>query len=508
VVPSSQAGLTATDAGVGRTTLQAFATGPVAVVVAVLAAVQTALAGRYGYHRDELYFLVAGDHPAAGYVDQPPLTPLLARAGTELFGDTLIGLRIVAILAYMAIVIVVALIARELGADRQAQTLAAVCGAVSGIVLVIGHMVSTATFDMLIWLLVSWFVLRLLRTGDGRWYLAIGAAVGVGMQNKYLILLLVFGLPASVLAVGPRRVLVTPWLAAGALIALAIALPNLWWQAAHGWPQLTVAGGISSKDGLENRLMFVPLQLVYVSPPFVPILVAGLLRLWRAPEIRWARAIAVAYPLLAVVVLAIGGKPYYVLPLLIVVLAAGAEPTVRWAHSVRRRTILAAVIAVSALVNAVATLPLLPPSVVGVVNAMNKEQGEQVGWPSLVQTVATVWERIPADQRERAVIFTQNYGEAGAIDKYRSAYGLPSAYSGHMSYADWGPPADSSDGPVILVHYPSNRAMARYFRDCSPVARVDNGYGLANDEQGTVIQLCAGTAGPWSSVWASLRHYY
>lgn len=505
MVPSSQA----TDTGVVRTsTLEAFAAGPVAVVVSVLAAIQTALSGRYGFHRDELYFLVAGDHPAAGYVDQPPLTPLLARASTELFGDTLVGLRAVAILAYAAIVIVVALIARELGGDRRAQTVAAVCAAVSGIVLVIGHMVSTATFDMLIWLLVSWFVLRLLRTGDGRLHLAIGAAVGVGMQNKYLIVLLVFGLLASVLAVGPRRVLITPWLAAGVVVALAIALPNLWWQAANGWPQLTVAGGISSKDGLENRLMFVPLQLVYVSPPFVPILVAGLLRLWRDPEIRWARAFAVAYPLLAVAVLAIGGKPYYVLPLLIVILAAGAEPAVRWAHTVRRRTILVAVIAVSAVVNAVATLPLLPPSVVGVVNAMNKEQGEQVGWPSLVSTVASVWDRIPADQRDRAVIFTQNYGEAGAIDQYGPSHGLPPAYSGHMSYADWGPPADSSDGPVILVHYPSNRSIARNFRDCSPVAHVDNGYGLDNDEQGTVIQLCAGADGPWSALWPSLRHYY
>lgn len=503
MVPSSQA----TETGVDRTTtLEAFAAGPVAVVVSVLAAILTALSGRYGFHRDELYFLVAGDHPAAGYVDQPPLTPLLARASTTLFGDTLVGLRVVATLAFVAIVVVVALVARELGGDRRVQLVAAVCGAVSSIVLVIGHMVSTATFDMLIWLLASWFVLRLLRTGDGRWYLAIGAVVGVGMLNKYLILLLVFGLLVSVLIVGPRRVLVTPWLAAGVVIAVLLALPNLWWQAANGWPQLTVAGGISAKDGTENRLMFIPLQLVYVSPPFVPILIAGLVRLWR--EIPWARAFAVAYPLLAVVVLAIGGKPYYVLPLLIVILAAGVEPAVRWAHSARRRTILAAVIAVAALVNAVATLPLLPPSVVNVVNAMNKEQGEQVGWPELARTVSTVWQRIPADERGRAVIFTQNYGEAGAIDRYGPDYGLPSAYSGHMSYADWGPPADSSDGPVVLVHYPGNRSIASNFRDCSVVARVDNGYGLENDEQGTVVQLCAGTAAPWSRVWGSLRHYY
>lgn len=491
----------------GSDGVPSFATAPVAVLATALAALLTAFSGRYGYHRDELYFLVAGDRPAWGYVDQPPLTPLLARASTTLFGETPAGLRVVATLLGVAAVVLVALVARELGGGHRAQVVAAGCAAASGIVLALGHMVSTATFDLFAGLLISWLVLRLLRTGDGRWYLPLGAVVGVGMLNKHLVLLLVLGLVVSLLVAGPRRVLGSWWLAAGTAVATVVAAPNLWWQATHGWPQLTVAGGISADEGAENRMLFVFLQLVYLSPLFVPIWGAGLIRLWRSPAVRWARSFAVAYPLLAAVVLVIGGKPYYVLPLLLVVTAAGAEPAVRWARTDRRVRVLAGGILVAGLVNVVATLPVLPPTALSVVNAVNSEQGEQVGWPTLVATVAEGWEQVPAGQRARAVIVTQNYGEAAAIARYGPRYGLPPAYSGHMSYHHWGPPPESADGPVLLVHYPDNRRIQRHFTDCRPVARVDNGYGLDNDEQGTLVQLCSGRDAPWSTVWPSLRRY-
>jgi 4-amino-4-deoxy-L-arabinose transferase-like glycosyltransferase len=486
--------------------LPAFAAGPVAAIAALLAAVLTALSGRYGYHRDELYFVVAGGRPDWGYIDQPPLTPLLARLSTTVFGDTLVGLRVVATLSAVLSVVMLALVARELGAGRRAQVLAAAAAAGSSIVLATGHMVSTATFDLLAWLAISWLVLRLLRTGDGRWYLAIGAVAGLGILNKYLVFLLLAGLLVSIAVVGPRRVLRTWWLAAGIAVAAVVMAPNLWWQAAHDWPQLSVAAGISDRDGGENRALFVPLQFVYLSPVFAPFWVAGLVRLWRAPDVRWARAFGLAYPLLGVLVLAFGGKAYYVIALLLVALAAGMEPAVRWASRSGRHVLVATTVVVAGLVNVVATLPVLPPSALNVINGMNKEQGEQVGWPALAGTVAGAWQRIPAGERDRAVVFAQNYGEAGAIARYGPGHGLPMPYSGHMSYADWGPPPDDADGPVIVVQYPENRGIGRFFTGCEQVAVVDNGVGLDNDEQGSVVQLCSGTTAPWSRLWSQLRH--
>jgi hypothetical protein len=484
-----------------------FAWRPVTGVAVALAVVLTALSGRYGFHRDELYFLVAGRHPAWGYVDQPPLTPLLARVSTAVFGESPAGLRVVATLATAAVVVLVALIARELCGGRRAQILAAICAAVSGYLLAVGHMVSTATFDLLAWILLSWLGLRLLRTRDGRYWLPIGAVAGLAMLNKSLVLLVVVALLAGVLVTGPREVLRSRWLVAGAALAALVMLPNLIWQARHDWPQLTVAGGISSDDGTENRILFVPMQLMQLSPLLVPVWVAGWLRLWRRPELRWARSYAVAYPVLAVLVFATGGKPYYALPLLLVLTAAGCEPLARWG----RTPIVAAGAALALVTSALVTLPVLPVSALGAVTPINPEQGEQVGWPQLADAVAAGWSQIPAADRDRAVVFTTNYGEAGAVDRYGPERGLPTPYSGHMSFADWGPPPADKNGPVLLVVYPDPGArtgLLRHFTGCRDVAKVDNGHDVDNEEQGAQIVLCDGPLTPWAQLWPDLRRFY
>ncbi|GAB3412994.1 glycosyltransferase family 39 protein [Flindersiella endophytica] len=491
--------------------LAPFAIVPVGVVVVGFAGLLTALSNRYGFHRDELYFIAAGSRPDWGYVDQPPLTPLLARLSTLVFGDSPVGLRVVATLCFALMIVLVALIARELGGGRLAQTLAAVCLVAAGFVVTIGHLVATASFDMLLWLLISWLALRLLRTRDPRWWLAIGAAVGVGVLNKYLVGLLVVVLVVSLLTLGPRGVLRTWWLAAGVAVCAVIVAPNLVWQAANDWPQFTVAGGISADDGLENRIGFVPQQIVFLSPLLVPVWIAGLVHLWRAPSARFARVFGLAYPLLCVVVLVVGGKPYYALPLLILALAAGCVPLARWFRRGRRTlriAVGAVVFVLSFAMSAVIALPVLPLRSLNSITDVNPEQGEQVGWPELVTAVAAGWSRIPADERSRAVIFTQNYGQAAAIEHFGPAHDLPTPYSGHMSYADWGPPPASADGPVLLVRQRESGPVGPFFTGCQTVARVDNGVGVENQEQGAEISLCSGTTSPWATLWPQLRHFY
>lgn len=491
--------------------LARFAYAPVGVVVVFFAALLSALSNRYGFHRDELYFLVAGDRPAWGYVDQPPLTPVLAAASTAVFGESPAGLRVVATLAFAVMLVLAALIARELGGDALAQFLAVCCVGASGFVLGLGHMVATASFDMLLWLLISWLALRLLRTRDPRWWVALGAAVGLGVQNKYLVGLLVVVLLISLLALGPRRLLRTWWLAAGAVVCAVLVAPNLIWQIANDWPQLTVAGGISEDDGAENRLMFVPQQLLFLSPLLVPVWIAGLVRLWRDPEIRWARVFGLAYPLLCLIVLLIGGKPYYALPLLVVAMIAGCVPLANWMRRGRRalRTSLAAAMLVLTLISsAVISLPVLPPSALGPVSAVNAEQAEQVGWPELTAAVADGWSTVAAGDRSKAVIFTQNYGQAGAIAHYGPGHGLPMPYSGHMSFADWGPPPADADGPVVLVRQRDSGAVDEFFTGCQTVARVDNQQDVDNEEQHAEISVCSGTTEPWPTLWPKLRRFY
>lgn len=495
----------------GVAPLPGFAWRPVGLVALAQLAVLTAVSWRYGFHRDELYFVAAGERPAWGYVDQPPLVPMLARVAGEVLGDSPAALRVVPGLVAAATVVVVALVARELGGGRAAQVLTAAATALSAFVLVTGHMLSTATLDLLVWTVVGLLALRLLRTGDGRWWVPIGLAVGAGLAAKWLVLLLVAVLGLAVLLVGPRSVLRSGWLGAGVALAAALAAPVVVWQAAHDFPLLTVAGGISEDDGAENRILFVPLQLAYLSPVLAPVWLAGLVRLWRRPELRWARALAVSYPLLCIALLALGGKPYYSIPLLLLLVAAGAEPTLHWLRRgpvASRRSLATTSAVVGGVLSVVVALPVLPPGLLnGPVLAMNKEQGEQVGWPEFAATIARAWRQIPPPERATAVIVTSNYGQAGAIERYGPGLGLPQPYSGHMSYADWGPPPDTLRGPVLLVG-PAGEDTPDAFTACRVVASHDNGLGVDNDEQGTRVRLCAGTTAPWSRLWPRLRHFY
>ncbi len=459
-----------------------------AMVVAAQAVGLTALSSRYGFHRDELYFLAAGERPDWGYIDQPPLTPLLA--GLFSFGDSPVGLRVAATLVGAALVVVIALTARELGAGPAAQVLAAACTALSIFVLAVTHMLSTASVDTLLWAVIGLLMIRLLRSRSDRWWIAIGAAVGLALTNKWLVLLLVLALGASLLMVGPRQVLRTWWLAGGIAVALLISAPVLIWQAAHRFPLLTVARGISDSDGTEHRLLFVPIQLVYLSPVLVPMLAVGFTALWRD---RRFRAMAVSYPVLCAVTLAMGGKPYYTMPLLLVLLAAGAEPAWQW---VSRRPVAASTVAVAgAATSVVVALPVLPVGKLTPVLAVNKEQGEQVGWREFTASVARAW----ALAEPGSVIFTRNYGQAGAIEHYGPEFGLPQPYSGHMSYADWGPPPDSSGSQVVVVGRPAST-----FTNCRVVA-THRGV-IPNEEDGTEIALCDPVM--WSKLWPDLRRFY
>ena len=198
-------------------------------------------AGRYGYHRDELYFIAAGAHPAWGYPDQPLLTPLLAHAMNALAPDSLLVLRAPAILASGLTTIAAGLLARELGGGRRAQLVAAACWAAGAVCLVTGHFLTTTTYDVCATAIVSLLIVRLLRSGDTRLWLPAGAILGVALLNKSLIAVVIGAVVLALVLLGPRDVLRSRWFAAGLALGILGALPYGLWQIAHGLPQQQLA---------------------------------------------------------------------------------------------------------------------------------------------------------------------------------------------------------------------------------------------------------------------------
>lgn len=485
-----------------------LAHGPVWGAAAAAFGLLLALSGRYGYHRDELYFLQAGRHLAWGYPDQPPLVPLLARAAAALAPDSVVGLRLPAMLAAVGIVALTGLIARDLGGGRTEQGFAAACAASSAVILASAHLLSTFTFELLAWAALSALLVRLLLGGDQRLWLAAGAVAGVGMLANPLVAMLALGLLIAVLIAGPRSVLRSGWLWAGAALAAVLVAPYLAWQAGHGWPQLEMSRAIAtgSSGTSEPRALFLPYQLVLVSPVLVPVWVAGLMRLYRLPGLR---CLALTYPLLAAAFLLTGGKPYYLAGLYPLLLAAGAAPALRWARRGRlrfRRGLLAAAVGFSVVVGAVITLPVVPLDALARSHLVevSYDLGEQVGWPLFAQTIDRVYAGLPPTDRAKAVILTGNYGEAGAIDRYGPALGLPHAYSGHNGYGLWGPPPETG-GPTIVVGYTAAE-LGRYWTSVTPAATITNGHGVENDEDGSPVFICRGQRRPWAAIWPELRH--
>jgi 4-amino-4-deoxy-L-arabinose transferase-like glycosyltransferase len=474
------------------------------IVAGAVTVLLTAFAPGYGYHRDELYFLAAGRHLAWAYPDQGVVTPLIARAMSEVAPDSLTALRLPSAVAAGLTVLLTGALARELGGGRRAELVAAACAASATIVLFTGHLLSTSTFDLLAWTAVTWLVVRAMRR-DAPWlWPAAGAVLGIGLMNKPLPAFLAAGLLAGVVIAGPRRLLRTPHVWLGAGIALLIWSPWIVWQAGHGWPQIDVSRSLSGGNSTSSEPWWavVPFQALLASPPLAPVWIAGLVGLARHPSLRDVRFIAVAWAVLAVVFMASGGKPYYLAGLLPALIAAGAVSTDRWLARRRRRartSVLVAAVVSSFLVSCVISLPVLPAADIGPVVTVNEDVGETIGWPELVRTVARVHRAVPG-----AVILTRNYGEAGAIDRYGAALGLPRAYSGHNAYGQWGPPT-AGTAPVVTVGFRPEDARP-HFRDCRVAARIENNAGVENEERRAYVLICQAPRHAWSREWPRLRH--
>ncbi|MDH4176027.1 MAG: glycosyltransferase family 39 protein [Thermoleophilia bacterium] len=459
-----------------------------------------AVSARYGFHRDELYFIVAGRNPDWGYVDQPPFVPLLARLAELIAGTgSPVPLRVLPALAVGAVALLAASMALRFGGGRWAAVYAAFGVGWVGVLLGEGHLLSTAVFDFALWTLALWMLVRLLDGASPRGWLALGATIGVGLQNKHTIGFLAVAALAGVLLGGRRGLLRGPWPWLGASVATVLALPNLLWQATNGWPQLEMARAIADRG--DGPLAFVALQPALLSIVLVAPAAAGWWWLLRSGEARRWRPLAVAFALLFVTFLAVGGKAYYLAPMYSCLIAAGATRVERLGRAPRRLT--AGATALGLAFGLFVALPLLPVRSMSALDATG-ELAETVGWPDLIAQVGGVLDQIPAADRADAVVFTGSYGEAGAVDVLGPGGDLPPAFSGHNSYWSWGPP--ERHGPVIGVGAVGD-VLAAICPSLQRWGKIANADGVENEEAGLPLYLCLAPSRQLADIWVDVRHF-
>ena len=485
----------------------------IALIAAAAFGVEMAVSGRYGYVRDELYFLAAGHHLAFGYVDQPPLTPLLARVTAAATGNTLAGFRILPGLALAALVVLTAGMSRLLGAGRTGQLLAALAVATCAEYLGAMHELTTTTPDLVFWAVTLFLVLRLLTSQDPRWWVAIGGCVGAGAEAKWNIAFLVVALGAGFGLTDARHLLRSRYLLLGAVLAAALAAPDLIWQAAHGWPNLDVFRALQTSAG-QNRILYWPAQVFYTGPALTPVWVAGAVWAWRHPAARRFRPVAIACLIVIALQFVLGGKAYYPGAAYTFLLAAGSVPLERWlkdrqplGRTIKPAVRVSAAMLAGAVIAAPISLSVLPARTLHTVplQKINYDLAETIAWPKLVALVAHEYDLLPAAQRRQTTILTGNYGEAGALDRYGPWLSLPQAYSGANNFWLWGPPPAADSSAVAVNIDPA--VLRREFAHVRLVATFWNGLGVADDEQGVQIFVVTGLKSTWAQSWPAFRDY-
>jgi 4-amino-4-deoxy-L-arabinose transferase-like glycosyltransferase len=471
------------------------------------------IGARYGFHRDELATLDDARHLAWGYVAYPPVTPFFAHLSLAMFGASLAGFRFFASLAQATTVVLAGLMAREMGGGRFAQ-LAAALAAVP-FCLGAGALMQYVSFDSLCWVLIAYFVVRLAKTEDPRWWVAIGTSIGLGMMSKYAIGFLVLGVVFGVLVTPMRRYLRNPWLWLGVGVSLLIFLPNLIWQAQHHFISLDFLRHIHERDVRIGRTKdFLPDQLKLTLFAF-PLALAGLYWTLIADEGKRFRMLGWMYAVPLILFVIAKGRGYYMGGAYPMVYAAGAVCAEQWLSSMRRgwrsawQTAIWVALTADAVLVGVITVPLAPVNspVWKFAVKNNGDLREELGWPELTQEVARIRDSLSASEQAQVGILAANYGEAGALNLYGPAYKLPTARSGINSFWQRGY-GDPPPQTLIVLGF-SQHFRERTFSSCELAGHTPNPYNIENEEtrDNPDLYVCRGLKKSWPDFWKDFQYY-
>ena len=479
---------------------------------------------RYGYFRDEFDYMSCGDHLAWGYVDQPPLLPFLVRVSRTVLGDSLRSIRFLPALATSAVVVLTAMIARELGGRRFGLLLSAVAVLIAPIYLSGGSLLTTNCVEPLLWMGLVYFAILAIKR-DPRYWLWFGIVAGLGLEEKYSIAVLGFGIVVGLLLTKHRKVLLNKWFWAGGVAAFLIFLPNLIWNIHNHWPFLELMRNIraSGRDVQLSPVEFFTQQVLLLHPLTAPVWITGLVAMLFSQRLKNYRMLGWCYLVGFATFILLKGKNYYLAPVYPMLFAAGAVIVERGIERTRQLWLEPAII-VLLIAGGAWFAPVVVPvlSVDHFISYMNKlpfnvprtehsheraplpqHYADQFGWEEMVAVTAQAWSRLAPEARHDCGIFAQDYGQSGAIDFFGRRYGLPPALSGHQTYFLWGPRGYS--GNCLIVLDDRKEALDQLFEHVELVGTSDNPYAL---ERNIPVFLCKGAKfGSLDKIWPQLKKW-
>ena len=480
---------------------------------------------RYGYFRDELYFLACGDHLAWGYVDFAPMVALIAKISRVLLGDSLQAIRFLPSLAGAAKILLTGMIASELGARRFGTMLACLCALVAPISLAIDGLLTMNAFEPVFWLGSLYLLILVIKRDDPRLLIGFGVLCGLGLENKHSMLFFGFAVVCGLLFTPSRRLFASKHMWIAAALALALFLPNILWQYQHHWPTLQDLANVKRmhKNVELPPLPFVGEQILMLNPVTALVWLPGLWFLLFDGKVRRFRSLGITYLVFLALMMLLKGKDYYLAPIYPMLFAAGG---VFWQQFLDTRPrahflqwTLPTVIAGCGILTAPLLLPILPvegflryQDALGIhppktevhhVGVLPQHFGDEFGWLEMVEAVSGVYHSLPPAEQSKAVIYAGNYGEAGAIDFFGPRYGLPKAISAHQNYFFWGP--RDSTGEVVILLQSDRRGAEEHCSSVTDGPTLNHPYAM--EEERYTILICRGLKSTFTELWPHLKHW-
>ncbi len=486
--------------------------------------------GRYGYFRDEFDYIACGRHPAWGYVDQPPLLPILTRVFMGVFGDSLRSVRLLPALSGAALIVLTGMSARELGGKRFAVVLSALAVLVGPIYLSGGSLLTTnCDLEVLLWTGCLYFAILAAKRNEPRYWLWFGLVAGIGLEEKYSIVVLGLAVVAGLLLTPQRRFLLNKWIWLGGLAAFLIFLPNLLWNIHNDWPFVQLMRNIRAegRDVVLSPWQFFLQQMLLTHFASAVIWIVGVIALLVARRFQPYRFLGWAYLVAFVLFVILKGKNYYLAPIYPVYEAAGAIVIAEAIRRLRQPWLKPAIIVLVLATGAVfapLAMPILPiDKFIPYMNrlpikvprseyehervALPQHYADQFGWNEIVEKTAEAWQKIPAADRKNkdCAIFAQDYGQAGAIDFLGPKYGLPNALSGDRTWWLWGPRGYSGNCLIVLGDRRSQLEQlfdhVEYLGNSAP-----NPYAFETEIS---VNICRGAKfGTLADLWPKLKRWH
>ncbi len=481
---------------------------------------------RYGYFRDEFNYIACGDHLAWGYVDQPPLIPLLIHICRAVLGDSLRSIRFIPALASSVLIVQTALITREFGGRRFALLLTAVTVLIAPQYLSNGSLLATNCLEPNLWMGCAYFAILAIKRNNPRFWLWFGVIAGIGLEEKYTIAVFGFGVVVGLLATKQRRLFLDKWLWLGGIGAFLMFLPNLLWNIHNHWPFLELMHNIRAdgRDIVLGPVQYFLQQTILIHPLTAPVWIVGLIAFFLSARLNQYRLLGWTYVVCYAVLFALHGKNYYLAPVYPMLLAAGAvviesaldRPTGNWlkpailivllAGGARLVPVTVPVLSPDHFLAYMKSLPFKPPVMEHSQERVPLPQwyADQFGWQEIVDETAVAWNQLPLAERPDCAIFAQDYGQAGAIDFLGRRSGLPRAISGHQTYFLWGPRGYSGNCMIVLGD--RRQRLEQLFDSVQYVGTsADNPYALETE---IAVYICRGsTFGTLAQLWPQLKKW-